>query len=156
MTYLVVVLEYANPSINQVVDVPGKDLSRSQSRLLYCLHTGKEKVDIQAYLKQWQDELLKKEENIKDLPRMNQVKISSRIDHVFICFGGERQKSIPRRNCSDIIKSPQLLPDRGGEGGRGAFVVLSAGLQKTQDRPCFGEKKVTLQSCKHGRTQKRQ
>lgn len=25
-------------------------------------------------MKQWQDELLKKEENIKDLPRMNQVK----------------------------------------------------------------------------------
>lgn len=33
---------------------------------------GKGKIDIQAYLSQWQDELLKKEENIKDLPRMNQ------------------------------------------------------------------------------------
>ncbi|KAB1253643.1 TBC1 domain family member 8B [Camelus dromedarius] len=33
---------------------------------------GKGKVDIQAYLSQWQDELLKKEDNIKDLPRMNQ------------------------------------------------------------------------------------
>lgn len=38
----------------------------------FC-QVGKGKVDIQAYLKQWQDELLKKEENIKDLPRMNQV-----------------------------------------------------------------------------------
>lgn len=36
-------------------------------------HSGKGKVDIQAYLSQWQDELFKKEENIKDLPRMNQV-----------------------------------------------------------------------------------
>lgn len=36
-------------------------------------HLGKGKVDIQAYLSQWQDELFKKEENIKDLPRMNQV-----------------------------------------------------------------------------------
>ncbi|XP_036596343.1 TBC1 domain family member 8B [Trichosurus vulpecula] len=34
---------------------------------------GKEKLDVQEYLKQWQDEFLKKEENIKDLPRMNQV-----------------------------------------------------------------------------------
>ncbi|XP_062997913.1 TBC1 domain family member 8B [Elgaria multicarinata webbii] len=33
---------------------------------------GKGKVDIQAYLKQWQEELLKKEESIKDLPRMDQ------------------------------------------------------------------------------------
>ncbi|XP_073920350.1 TBC1 domain family member 8B isoform X3 [Castor canadensis] len=33
---------------------------------------GKRKIDIQAYLNQWQDELLKKEENIKHLPRMNQ------------------------------------------------------------------------------------
>eukprot|EP00063_Salmo_salar_P018134 XP_013992969.1 PREDICTED: TBC1 domain family member 8B-like isoform X3 [Salmo salar] len=33
---------------------------------------GKGKVDLQAYLKQWQDEILKKEESIKDLPRINQ------------------------------------------------------------------------------------
>nr|XP_004659216.2 TBC1 domain family member 8B isoform X1 [Jaculus jaculus] len=33
---------------------------------------GKGKIDIQAYLSQWQDELLKKQETIKDLPRMNQ------------------------------------------------------------------------------------
>jgi len=48
---------------------------------LFC-QTGKGKVDIQAYLKQWQDELLKKEENIKDLPRMNQVKPSVSEYHV--------------------------------------------------------------------------
>ena len=34
---------------------------------------GKGKVDLQAYLKQWQNEILKKEETIKDLPRINQV-----------------------------------------------------------------------------------
>lgn len=39
-----------------------------------CDSLGKGKVDLQAYLKQWQDELLKKEESIKDLPRINQVK----------------------------------------------------------------------------------
>lgn len=30
-------------------------------------------MDLQAYLKQWQNEILKKEETIKDLPRINQV-----------------------------------------------------------------------------------
>uniref|UniRef100_A0A673WLW0 TBC1 domain family member 8B n=1 Tax=Salmo trutta TaxID=8032 RepID=A0A673WLW0_SALTR len=35
--------------------------------------TGRGKVDLQAYLKQWQDEILKKEECIKDLPRINQA-----------------------------------------------------------------------------------
>ena len=35
--------------------------------------TGRGKVDLQAYLKQWQNEILKKEETIKDLPRIDQV-----------------------------------------------------------------------------------
>lgn len=30
-------------------------------------------MDLQTYLKQWQNEILKKEETIKDLPRINQV-----------------------------------------------------------------------------------
>uniref|UniRef100_A0A8C5PSY8 TBC1 domain family member 8B n=1 Tax=Leptobrachium leishanense TaxID=445787 RepID=A0A8C5PSY8_9ANUR len=34
---------------------------------------GRTRIDIQAYLKQWQDELVRKEESIKDLPRINQV-----------------------------------------------------------------------------------
>ena len=38
---------------------------------------GRGKVDLQAYLKQWQDEILKKEETIKDLPRINQVHLFS-------------------------------------------------------------------------------
>lgn len=42
-------------------------------KIVYFFYLGKGKIDIQAYLSQWQDELLKKEENIKDLPRMNQV-----------------------------------------------------------------------------------
>lgn len=41
---------------------------------IYFLFKGKGKIDIQAYLKQWQDELVRKEESIKDLPRMNQVR----------------------------------------------------------------------------------
>uniref|UniRef100_A0A8D3E422 TBC1 domain family member 8B n=1 Tax=Scophthalmus maximus TaxID=52904 RepID=A0A8D3E422_SCOMX len=34
---------------------------------------GRGKVDLQTYLKQWQNEILKKEETIKDLPRINQT-----------------------------------------------------------------------------------
>lgn len=40
---------------------------------LCVLLTGRGKVDLQSYLKQWQNEILKKEETIKDLPRINQV-----------------------------------------------------------------------------------
>lgn len=40
---------------------------------LCVILTGRGKVDLQAYLKQWQSEILKKEETIKDLPRINQV-----------------------------------------------------------------------------------
>lgn len=40
---------------------------------LCVILTGRGKVDLQTYLKQWQSELLKKEETIKDLPRINQV-----------------------------------------------------------------------------------
>lgn len=35
--------------------------------------SGRGRIDLQAYLKQWQNEILKKEETIKDLPRINQV-----------------------------------------------------------------------------------
>ena len=51
----------------------------------YSPYSGKGKVDIQAYLSQWQDELLKKEENIKDLPKMNQVWYFQRKILVFFC-----------------------------------------------------------------------
>lgn len=41
--------------------------------MLFIKLTGRGKVDLQTYLKQWQNEILKKEETIKDLPRINQV-----------------------------------------------------------------------------------
>lgn len=55
--------------------------SMATTKLLFCVVmysfyvklTGRGKVDLQAYLKQWQNEILKKEETIKDLPRINQV-----------------------------------------------------------------------------------
>lgn len=62
----------------------------------YSTYTGKGKVDIQAYLSQWEDELSKKEENIKDLPRMNQVEYfqrkNSRFLFVFMNVGVSNSK----------------------------------------------------------------
>lgn len=51
--------------------------------LLRVILTGRGKVDLQAYLKQWQSEILKKEETIKDLPRINQV-IQSKFELMYI------------------------------------------------------------------------
>uniref|UniRef100_A0A4W5KUH1 TBC1 domain family member 8B n=1 Tax=Hucho hucho TaxID=62062 RepID=A0A4W5KUH1_9TELE len=50
-----------------VSDLPEDDVIRKSPE------RGRGKVDLQAYLKQWQDEILKKEESIKDLPRINQA-----------------------------------------------------------------------------------
>ncbi|XP_007428461.1 TBC1 domain family member 8B [Python bivittatus] len=53
---------------------------------------GKGKVDIQAYLKQWQDEILKKEESIKDLPRMNQSQFIQFSKTLYNLFHGDPEE----------------------------------------------------------------
>nr|XP_019573268.1 PREDICTED: TBC1 domain family member 8B isoform X2 [Rhinolophus sinicus] len=53
---------------------------------------GKGKADIQAYLSQWQDELSKKEENIKDLPRMNQSQFIQFSKTLYNLFHGDREE----------------------------------------------------------------
>ncbi|NXN79056.1 TBC8B protein, partial [Bombycilla garrulus] len=55
---------------------------------------GKGKVDIQAYLKQWQDELLKKEENVKDLPRMNQSQFIQFSKTLYNLFHGDPEEEL--------------------------------------------------------------
>uniref|UniRef100_A0A8C8R5W2 TBC1 domain family member 8B n=1 Tax=Pelusios castaneus TaxID=367368 RepID=A0A8C8R5W2_9SAUR len=55
---------------------------------------GKEKIDIQAYLKQWQDELLKKEENIKNLPRMNQLQFIQFSKTLYNLFHGNPEEEL--------------------------------------------------------------
>lgn len=59
----------------------------------FC-QVGKGKVDIQAYLKQWQDELLKKEENIKDLPRMNQSQFIQFSKTLYNLFHGDPEEEL--------------------------------------------------------------
>ncbi|KAG9338921.1 hypothetical protein JZ751_024311, partial [Albula glossodonta] len=53
---------------------------------------GRGKVDLQAYLKQWQDELLKKEENIKDLPRINQLQFIQFSKTMYNLFHGDQDE----------------------------------------------------------------
>lgn len=53
---------------------------------------GKGKVDIQAYLSQWQDEVFRKEENIKDLPRMNQSQFIQFSKTLYNLFHGDREE----------------------------------------------------------------
>ncbi|XP_077746093.1 TBC1 domain family member 8B isoform X2 [Canis aureus] len=53
---------------------------------------GKGKVDIQAYLSQWEDELSKKEENIKDLPRMNQSQFIQFSKTLYNLFHGDPEE----------------------------------------------------------------
>ncbi|NWW76995.1 TBC8B protein, partial [Climacteris rufus] len=63
---------------------------------------GKGKVDIQAYLKQWQDELLKKEENIKDLPRMNQSQFIQFSKTLYNLFHGDPEEELLYRAIAGV------------------------------------------------------
>uniref|UniRef100_A0A7N8X526 TBC1 domain family member 8B n=1 Tax=Mastacembelus armatus TaxID=205130 RepID=A0A7N8X526_9TELE len=53
---------------------------------------GKGKVDLQAYLKQWQNEILKKEETIKDLPRINQAQFIHFSKTLYNIFHGDPEE----------------------------------------------------------------
>ncbi|XP_063793435.1 TBC1 domain family member 8B isoform X1 [Pseudophryne corroboree] len=55
---------------------------------------GKGKIDIQAYLKQWQDELVRKEESIKDLPRMNQTQFIQFSKTLYNLFHGDPEEEL--------------------------------------------------------------
>uniref|UniRef100_A0A3B3YE32 TBC1 domain family member 8B n=1 Tax=Poecilia mexicana TaxID=48701 RepID=A0A3B3YE32_9TELE len=54
--------------------------------------TGRGKVDLQAYLKQWQNEILKKEETIKDLPRINQAQFIQFSKTLYNIFHGDPEE----------------------------------------------------------------
>uniref|UniRef100_A0A672PI79 TBC1 domain family member 8B-like n=1 Tax=Sinocyclocheilus grahami TaxID=75366 RepID=A0A672PI79_SINGR len=54
--------------------------------------SGRAKVDLQEYLKQWQEDLLRKEENIKDLPRINQVQFIGLTKTLYGVFHGDEEE----------------------------------------------------------------
>uniref|UniRef100_A0A8C3M5H0 TBC1 domain family member 8B n=1 Tax=Chrysolophus pictus TaxID=9089 RepID=A0A8C3M5H0_CHRPC len=76
---------------------------------IYFCQIGKGKVDIQAYLKQWQDELLKKEENIKDLPRMNQSQFIQFSKTLYNLFHGDPEEELLYRAIA-VVTSLLSLP----------------------------------------------
>ncbi|XP_055673781.1 TBC1 domain family member 8B isoform X2 [Falco peregrinus] len=76
------------------LSVPSVGDSLESDSLRSSPEKGKGKVDIQAYLKQWQDELLKKEENIKDLPRMNQSQFIQFSKTLYNLFHGDPEEEL--------------------------------------------------------------
>ncbi|XP_072837480.2 TBC1 domain family member 8B [Pogona vitticeps] len=63
---------------------------------------GKGKIDIQAYLKQWQDELLKKEESIRDLPRMDQSQFIQFSKTLYNLFHGDPEEELLYRAIATV------------------------------------------------------
>uniref|UniRef100_A0A8C1AK76 TBC1 domain family member 8B n=1 Tax=Cyprinus carpio carpio TaxID=630221 RepID=A0A8C1AK76_CYPCA len=54
--------------------------------------SGHAKVDLQEYLKQWQEDLQRREENIKDLPRINQVQFIGLTKTLYGVFHGDEEE----------------------------------------------------------------
>ncbi|KAM8965021.1 TBC1 domain family member 8B isoform 1-T1 [Sarcophilus harrisii] len=90
---------------------------------------GKGKVDVQEYLKQWQDELLKKEENIKDLPRMNQVQFIQLSKTFYNLFHGHPEEE----ELYQAIAVVTNLLLRMEEVGRKLHGTASPAKEKTSD-----------------------
>ncbi|KAK7172914.1 hypothetical protein R3I93_002897 [Phoxinus phoxinus] len=57
-----------------------------------CPERGRAKVDLQEYLKQWQDDLQRRDENIKDLPRINQVQFIRLTKTLYGVFHGDEEE----------------------------------------------------------------
>ncbi|XP_074770858.1 TBC1 domain family member 8B isoform X2 [Athene noctua] len=81
-------IHFSQLSVSSVGDSLERDSLKSSPE------KGKGKVDIQAYLKQWQDELLKKEENIMDLPRMNQSQFIQFSKTLYNLFHGDPEEEL--------------------------------------------------------------
>uniref|UniRef100_A0A452U296 TBC1 domain family member 8B n=1 Tax=Ursus maritimus TaxID=29073 RepID=A0A452U296_URSMA len=81
---------------SSAIDIMCNGSFTEKLKLLFKLHIppgkSKGKVDIQAYLSQWQDELSKKEENIKDLPRMNQSQFIQFSKTLYNLFHGDPEE----------------------------------------------------------------
>ncbi|XP_043913562.1 TBC1 domain family member 8B [Protopterus annectens] len=64
----------------------------------------KGKLDIQMYLKQWQDELLKKEESIKNFPRMSQSQFIQFSKTMFNLFHGDPEEELLYRAIANVTR----------------------------------------------------
>uniref|UniRef100_A0A8C2F8W5 TBC1 domain family member 8B n=1 Tax=Cyprinus carpio TaxID=7962 RepID=A0A8C2F8W5_CYPCA len=62
-----------------------------EKSVVFC-PSGRAKVDLQEYLKQWQEDLQRREENIKDLPRINQVQFIGLTKTLYGVFHGDEEE----------------------------------------------------------------
>ncbi|XP_028570873.2 TBC1 domain family member 8B isoform X1 [Podarcis muralis] len=89
-------IHFSQLNVSSPEDREGADaLNRSPEK-------GRGKVDIQAYLKQWQDELLKKEESIKDLPRMDQSQFIQFSKTLYNLFHGDPEEELLYRAIATV------------------------------------------------------
>ncbi|KAJ3589670.1 hypothetical protein NHX12_010513 [Muraenolepis orangiensis] len=68
---------------------PSVPVSEDPPHLARLTERGRGKVDLQAYLKQWQDEILKKDEAVRDLPRINQTQFIQLSKTMYNLFHGD-------------------------------------------------------------------
>nr|XP_060612600.1 TBC1 domain family member 8B [Anolis sagrei ordinatus] len=87
-------------SVSLLVSSPGDSVDADGLKM--SPEKGKGKVDIQAYLKQWQDELLKKEESIKDLPRMGQSQFIQFSKTLYNLFHGDPEEELLYRAIATV------------------------------------------------------
>ncbi|XP_019377176.1 PREDICTED: TBC1 domain family member 8B isoform X1 [Gavialis gangeticus] len=119
-------IHFSQLTVSSPVDSQEADTLKSPEK------AGKGKVDIQAYLKQWQDELLKKEENIKDLPRMDQSQFIQFSKTLYNLFHGDPEEELLYRAIavvtSLLLKMEEVgrrLQSSTSPGGSPAVAVAS-------------------------------
>uniref|UniRef100_A0A8C2F822 TBC1 domain family member 8B n=1 Tax=Cyprinus carpio TaxID=7962 RepID=A0A8C2F822_CYPCA len=105
-----------------------------EKSVVFC-PSGRAKVDLQEYLKQWQEDLQRREENIKDLPRINQVQFIGLTKTLYGVFHGDEEEESLYRAVARVTslllrmeevgrklqesspqKMPQNTPTSTGEG----------------------------------------
>ncbi|XP_057677365.1 TBC1 domain family member 8B isoform X1 [Corythoichthys intestinalis] len=91
---------------------------------------GRGKVDLQAYLKQWQNEILRKEETIKDLPRINQAQFIHFSKTLYNIFHGDPEEESLYRAVAHVTSLLLRMEEVGRRlqepGGPAASVEPSA------------------------------
>ncbi|XP_060719682.1 TBC1 domain family member 8B isoform X3 [Tachysurus vachellii] len=97
------------------------------------------KVDLQEYLKQWQDELQKKEENIKDLPRIKQTEFVLLSKTLYNIFHGDEEEELLYRAVARVTSLLLRMEEAGrklqNSPSRPAPQATPQALQATPQAP---------------------
>ncbi|KAE8287888.1 TBC1 domain family member 8B [Larimichthys crocea] len=125
---------------------------------------GRGKVDLQAYLKQWQNEILKKEETIKDLPRINQTQFIQFSKTLYNIFHGDPDEESLYRAVAHVtslllrmeevgrrLQEPSSPPEStksadSPPAGAGAAAAAAAAAAAPEESPSTEEASTTPES----------